>query len=197
MIVSRRAIERGPAPLVPRAGPAQHGRVNILLVALFATGVGFLLMLLAGRGRRPEGGAGQSEGEADDLSWVRGHGTDGLHRLLAALLREMGFEVERREPGGGSADFHAVDPTPIRGGRVYVHGVVARPGVPVDAAEVRALAEAVRAEALGKALFVTLGRFTDEARQAAQGCPLELIDGTALAALVKKHLPQVHATRTL
>jgi Restriction endonuclease len=46
-------------------------------------------------------------------------------------------------------------------------------------------------------VLVSLGRFSDDAREAARDAPVDLIDGDDLAALVKKHLPQAWATRTV
>ncbi len=78
-----------------------------------------------------------------------------------------------------------------------MHGFLAEPGARIDGDEVRALADAARNESAGKAVLVTLGGFSDDAREAAKDQPLELVDGGALAELVKKHLPQVHATKTV
>ena len=43
-------------------------------------------------------------------------------------------------------DLYANDPTPIRGGRLYVHGLLGQPGVPTDADEVRNMIDTARAE---------------------------------------------------
>jgi restriction system protein len=106
--------------------------------------------------------------------------------------------VERADrAAGGGVDLLAVDARPIRGGRVWVHGAWRAPGDAVDGAAVRALLDAARGEAAGKAVLVTLGRFTAEAREAARDAPVELVDGSELAALVKRHLPQAWATREI
>ena len=47
----------------------------------------------------------------------------------------------------------------------------------------------------GKALVATGGGFSPEARAAAEGAPLELLDGATLLSLVKKHLPPVAVAR--
>jgi hypothetical protein len=47
----------------------------------------------------------------------------------------------------------------------------------------------------GKALVATGGGFSPEARAAAEGAPLELLDGASLLSLVKKHLPPVAVAR--
>jgi hypothetical protein len=68
-------------------------------------------------------------------------------------------------------------------------------GTPLGDDEVRNLIETARAELMGKGVLVTLGDFTGEARDAARGNPVDLIDGKSLAGLMKKHLPQAYATR--
>jgi restriction system protein len=173
--------------------------MSIVIVAFGATVVGFLMMLLIGRGQpvSPAAPEGAPLDGSTDLAWVRGYGVEGFQKMLLRLFSEMGFEPERSELGRGTVDFWAVDPTPIRGGRIYVHGVFADPGVPVDAEYVISLVDTARGEYAGKAVLVTLGRFSDEARDTAKDNPIDLLDGDELAALVKKHLPQAYATRSL
>lgn len=173
-------------------------RVNVLLLVAGAAALGFLLILLIGRGQRisPASAANAPMDEGTDLAWVRAHGVEGFERLLLRLFEEMGFQPGESERTEGTVAFHALDPTPIRGGRIYVHGILAAPGEHVDGDEVRAFADAARAEAVAKAVLVTLGRFSEDARECARDQPMDLVDGAALAELVRKHLPQVHATRT-
>src|SRR5436305_9317989 len=172
--------------------------MGILVVAAVATGVGFLLILLMGKGEpvspaSPENLAAEGAGQ---MSWVRGYGVEGFQRLLLTLFTEMGFHPERSERGSASVDLFANDPTPIRGGRLYVHGLFADQG-PTDADEVRNTIESARAEFVGKGVLVTLGTFTTDAHDAARGNPIDLIDGDALARLVRKHLPQAFAQRKI
>lgn len=173
--------------------------MGILIVAAVATAVGFLLILLIGRNQPVSPAAPENLGREDGgpLEWVRAYGVEGFQRLLLTLFTEMGFHAERSERGAATVDLFANDPTPIRGGRIWVHGVLPPAGAPVDGDEVRNLVEAARAESVGKGLLVTLGRFTSGARHEAQGHPVELIDGDDLGRLVKKHLPQAYATRTV
>lgn len=172
--------------------------MNVIWVVAAAAALGILVALLAGRGQRtsPASAAGTPPDETEGLGWVRAHGVAGFERLLLRLFEEMGFQPGPSERTELTVDFFAVDPTPIRGGRVYVHGVFAPAGVPVDGDEVRALADATRAELSGKAVLVTLGRFSPDAHEAARDQPMDLVDGEALAELVRRHLPQAHATRT-
>ena len=173
--------------------------MGILIVAVIATALGFVLILLIGRNQPISPAAPQFanlEG-IPDLAWVRGFGAEGFQRLLLTLFSEMGFNPERSERSETSVDLYAVDPTPIRGGRVYVHGVLGTPGVALDADEVRNLLETARAELVAKGVLVTLGRISTDARDTARGNPVDLLDGDELGKLVKKHLPQAYATRKI
>lgn len=173
--------------------------MSIVLVVVAATIVGFFLILLAGSGKLVSPSAPSlalGDGTAD-LAWVRGYGVEGFERMLVSLFGEMGFESERSDRGQGTVDFYAVDPTPIRGGRIYVRGVFDQEHTPLDAEEVLMLIDTARAESVSKAVLVTLGRFSDEAKDTAKDNPVDLVDGAALATLVKKHLPQAYATRTV
>src|SRR5438270_7672387 len=143
--------------------------MGILVVAVLATLLGFALILLVGRGQPASPAAPQNVGRGDstDTAWVRRYGSEGLQRLLVTLFTEMGFNPERSERGTASVDLFANDPTPIRGGRVYVHGVLG--AAPVDADEVRNTIESARGEFVGKGVLITLGTFTSDAREAARG----------------------------
>lgn len=170
--------------------------MGILLVAALATLAGFVLILLIGRNQPVSPASPQFAGKepATDLAWVRGFGVEGYQRLLLTLFAEMGFQAERSERGAGTVDLLAVDPTPIRGGRIYVRGLLGAPGASVDADEVRNLLDTARAELAGKGVLVTLGRISPDARDTARGNPVDLLDGEELSRLVKKHLPQAYAT---
>ncbi|HET9595912.1 MAG TPA: restriction endonuclease [Anaeromyxobacteraceae bacterium] len=170
--------------------------MNIVIIAFVATLVGFGLIMLAGAGRHTSPAAAESAGAAE-LGWVKDGGVERFEKMLVRLFGEMGFTAEPGDRGQGTIDFYATDPTPIRGGRIYVRGVLPATAVPVDADEVLTLIDTARAESVGKAVLVTLGRFSEEARDTAKGNPVDLVDGDALAALVKKHLPQAYATKTV
>src|SRR5438132_1877092 len=173
--------------------------MGILLVAAVATGVGFLLILLIGRNQPVSPAAVDRPGGAleSEVDWVRGFGIEGFQRLLLTLFTEMGFHAERSERGSSTVDLYANDPTPIRGGRLYVHGLLGEPGVPTDADEVRNMIDTARAEFVGKGVLITLGTFTSDARDAARGNPIDLVDGDELGRLVRKHMPQAFAQRKI
>jgi restriction endonuclease Mrr len=170
--------------------------MGILIVAVLATLVGFALIFLIGRGQPVSPAAPENLGRGDstETAWVRKYGAEGLQRLLVTLFTEMGFQPERSERGSASVDLFANDPTPIKGGRIYVHGVLGQDG-PVEGDEVRNLIDTARAEYVGKGVLVTLGRFSTDARDTAKGNPVDLLDGDDLARLMRKHLPQAFATR--
>src|SRR5256885_925664 len=114
--------------------------MGILVVAVLATLLGFALILLIGRGQPVSPAARETLGRGDstDTAWVRRYGSEGLQRLLVTLFTEMGFHPERCERGTASVDLFANDPTPIKGGRIYVHGVLGAEG-PVEGDEGRHL----------------------------------------------------------
>src|SRR5256885_9075630 len=173
--------------------------MGILIVAVVATAVGFLLIFLIGGGQpvspaAPENLAGDGLGA---MAWVRGFGVEGFQRLLLTLFTEMGFNPERSERGTGTVDLFANDPTPIRGGRLYVHGLLGQPGVPTDADELRNMIDTARAEFVGKGVLVTLGTLTSDARDASKGNPIDLLDGDELGRLVRQHMPQAFAQREI
>jgi restriction endonuclease Mrr len=169
--------------------------MGILIVAAVATAIGFLLILLIGKGQpiSPASPANLAREGHGEMAWVRAYGIEGMQRLLLTLFTEMGFNAERSERGAASVDLFANDPTPIRGGRVYVHAVL--DAEPVDADEVRNTIDSARAEFVGKGVLVTLGTFTSDARDAARGNPVDLVDGDDLGLLMRKHMPQAFAQR--
>lgn len=178
--------------------------VDLLVLVAVAVGLGFVVLALAGAKRPPAGdpapgdGAGGPDAErgvAPELAWLAPHGAAGLERLLLALFAELGFEPGTPARREDAVEFEAVNPAPIKGGRLRVLGLAG--GGEVDADAVRALLDAARADGAGKAVLVTAGRFAEDARAAAQDAPIDLVDGAALAALVRKHLPQAWATRTI
>ena len=177
----------------------QHQPVSVLVLVAAATAIGFLVILLAGRGQRvsPAAPGEAAQAASAELAWVRPLGSQGFQRLLVALFGEMGFEAEPCEPDLQTVEFFAVNPAPIRGGRILVQGLLSGAGDAVDGDAVRMLLDTARAESVGKSVLVTLGRFSKDARDVARENPVDLLDGDELAALVKKHLPQAYATRTL
>jgi restriction endonuclease Mrr len=85
------------------------------------------------------------------------------------------------------------DPRPITGGRLLVRASPATAGGQVDAAEVLAFAENVRADTGAlKGIDIAVAGFTDEAYAAVGATPalIELIDGSRLIDLVREYVPE-------
>ncbi|MHB8872997.1 MAG: restriction endonuclease [Myxococcaceae bacterium] len=154
---------------------------------VFGFGLLLLISLTSPRMRSPsvEAAGGAAGG------FIAALGADELGRLLTALLEQLGFEDEDLRVSKGMVDILAVSHAPVTGGRLYVRGVPTRGEV--GAEEVRSALEAAGGEAAGRALVATGGTFSAEARAAAEGGPVELLDGAALLALVTKHLPAMAA----
>jgi hypothetical protein len=175
--------------------------VGIVIIGVVALVLGFLVILFISlTSPRPdqaaEGSRGPMEGEAPHAWIARLNATD-LGRLLTELFSELKFEIEDSRVSDGVVDLFAVNPTPITGGRVYIRGV-SRPALGiVGEDEVRVALDTARAEMAGKALVATGGTFSPEAKAAAEGAPLELLDGATLMALIKKHLPPVAVARRI
>lgn len=166
----------------------------ILLIGVGGLVMGFLVIIfLSVATPRPEG-VGPS---ADDAStgWIAQLDASALGRLLGMLFAELKFEVEDSRVSDGTVDLFAKNPTPITGGRVYIRGVAHPPLGVVGEEEVRVALDTARAEMVGKALVATGGVFSPEAKSAAEGAPIELLDGAALMALIKKHLPPIAVAR--
>ncbi len=169
-----------------------------LLVGIGSLLLGFLLILLISlTAPRPEevpASAGEESGEVPH-GWLQRLDAHDLGRLLGLLFTELKFDVEDARTSDNVVDLFAVNKTPITGGRVYIRGVAHPPLGVVGEDEVRIALDTARAEMAGKALVATGGVFSPEAKAAAEGAPLELIDGAALFGLIKKHLPPVAVAR--
>jgi restriction system protein len=109
-----------------------------------------------------------------------------FEQLVAELLRRMNFRVlSVGGSGDGGVDCEAYDDRPIVGGRVVVQ--VKRYASTVSPGIVRELFGTVVAEGATKGVLVTTSGFGPEAREFAQGKPLELIDGVQLSALLRQY----------
>jgi len=166
--------------------------VSIILMAGVSLLVGFALIALISRTAPPKHSA-----DLPGESWVSRMSPQDFSRLLSMLFAEMKFDIETSNLRGGDVDLFAVNPAPITGARIYVRGVFHPPLGMVGEDEVRIALETSRAEMAGKAVVVTPGGFTPDARASARGAPVDLLDGPALLNLVKKHLPQVFAQQHL
>ena len=167
--------------------------MSIILTALVALFVGFILIAFIGR-TAPAAALGA---DAAPENWIARMPPEDFGRLLELLFVEMKFEIESTNRRGGDVDLFAVNRTPITGARIYVRGVFHPPLGMVGEEEVRIAVDTARAEMAGKAVVVTPGAFTPDARASALGSPVDLLDGAALLVLVKKQLPQAFAERSI
>lgn len=167
--------------------------MQIVLLAGVSLAVGFLLIALISR----TAPAATASADAGGDNWVSRISPQDFARLLSMLFTEMKFDIETSNLRAGDVDLFAVNPAPITGARIYVRGVFHPPLGLVGEDEVRIALDTARAEMAAKAVVVTPGAFTSDARASAQGAPIDLLDGPSLLGLVKKHLPQVFAQQHL
>ncbi|WP_203622363.1 restriction endonuclease, partial [Streptomyces sp. SID8499] len=109
-----------------------------------------------------------------------------FENLVADLFRAMGMQaVTTRRSGDGGVDVDALDPTPIRGGKIVVQVKRYRNTVPPTA--VRDLYGTVQDTGANKGVLVTTSKFGPGSHTFAGGKPLELISGTELVDLLHRH----------
>ncbi|MER8158876.1 restriction endonuclease [Streptomyces sp. NPDC094472] len=106
--------------------------------------------------------------------------------LVANLFRAMGMQaVTTQRSNDGGVDVDALDPTPIRGGKIVVQVKRYRNTVPPTA--VRDLYGTVQGAGANKGVLVTTSKFGPGSHTFANGKPLELISGTELVDLLHRH----------
>ncbi|MFI6347875.1 restriction endonuclease [Streptomyces sp. NPDC050560] len=106
--------------------------------------------------------------------------------LVAGLFRAMGMQaVTTQRSHDGGVDVDALDPTPIRGGKIVVQVKRYRNTVPPTA--VRDLYGTVQDAGANKGVLVTTSRFGPGSHAFANGKPLELISGPELVDLLHRH----------
>lgn len=122
-------------------------------------------------------------GETDALSGVD------FEKVVAALLRKMGFQTELTEiTGDGGIDIIATLDRPLIGGRYLIQCKRFAPDNLVGAAAVRDFYGAVTADRLAvKGILITTSSFTSQALTFVEQLPLELIGGQQLRALLAQH----------
>lgn len=131
-------------------------------------------------------GSGEAAHDLMQLSGVE------FERVIANLLRAMGFRAElARASGDGGIDIVAVLDRPLIGGRYLIQCKRFTEDTPVSAPVVREFYGAFQADRSAvKAILITTSDFTAQARQFAEGLPIELISGEKLKDLLSKS-PQV------
>ncbi|WP_399888009.1 restriction endonuclease [Streptomyces sp. BBFR51] len=106
--------------------------------------------------------------------------------LVAELFEAMGMRaVTTQRSNDGGVDVRALDPTPIRGGQIVVQVKRYRNTVPPTA--VRDLYGTVQDAGANKGVLVTTSGFGPGSHTFANGKPLELIAGTELVDLLRRH----------
>ncbi|WP_432187542.1 restriction endonuclease [Streptomyces sp. Tue6028] len=106
--------------------------------------------------------------------------------LVADLFRAMGMQaVTTQRSNDGGVDVDALDPTPIRGGKIVVQVKRYRNTVPPTA--VRDLYGTVQDVGANKGVLVTTSGFGPGSHTFARGKPLELISGGELVDLLHRH----------
>ncbi|MER5564594.1 restriction endonuclease [Streptomyces goshikiensis] len=143
-------------------------------------------------GRRPDevgGGVvshGGHAGDADDEPDLFAMDPIDFENLVAELFRAMGMEaVTTQRSGDGGVDVEALDPAPIRGGRIVVQVKRYRNTVPPTA--VRDLYGTVQDKGANKGVLVTTASFGPGSYTFANGKPLELVPGADLVELLHQY----------
>ncbi|WP_404197904.1 restriction endonuclease [Streptomyces tauricus] len=109
-----------------------------------------------------------------------------FENLVAELFRAMGMQaVTTQRSGDGGVDVDALDPAPIRGGKIVVQVKRYRNTVPPTA--VRDLYGTVQDAGANKGVLVTTSRFGPGSHTFANGKPLELVSGPQLVDLLHRH----------
>ncbi|WP_199833313.1 MULTISPECIES: restriction endonuclease [Streptomyces] len=109
-----------------------------------------------------------------------------FENLVADLFRAMGMQaVTTQRSNDGGVDVDALDPTPVRGGKIVVQVKRYRATVPPTA--VRDLDGTVQGAGANKGVLVTTSRFGPGSHTFANGKPLELIPGPELVDLLHRH----------
>jgi hypothetical protein len=162
--------------------------VSSLVLAVVIVVALFLFLALFARGGPTET---IRAGTDPETAGLRNLSLAELGSIVARLFGELGFNVVRTEDKPDRVDLTVVDPTPVTGQSFYIRCLAIPEAGAVQSAEVQAALDTAKGENLAKAIVVTPGRFSDEARLVSQSSTLELIDGPALAQLLRKHLPDV------
>ncbi|MGW2912842.1 restriction endonuclease [Streptomyces asoensis] len=109
-----------------------------------------------------------------------------FENLVADLFRAMGMQaVTTQRSNDGGVDVDALDPAPIRGGKIVVQVKRYRNTVPPTA--VRDLYGTVQDTGANKGVLVTTSGFGPGSHTFANGKPLELVPGTELVDLLHRH----------
>lgn len=193
--------------------PSNGRRANIFLATVMAarsTFSGLNLEQVSAAGCLVDGLRGQLSPRPDQYAAVRpgrvpddvgsgvtSHGGDEepdlfemdpieFESLVADLFRAMGMQaVMTQRSNDGGVDVDALDPAPIRGGRIVVQ--VKRYRANVSPTAVRDLYGTVQHAGANKGVLVTTSGFGPGSHDFANGKPLELVSGSELVDLLHRH----------
>jgi len=118
-----------------------------------------------------------------DLKWVQSLSWQNFEKQLASVYRQNGYQVE--ETGGGEPD-GGIDLKLFKDGRYTVVQCKHWKTWKVKVNPVRELYGVMAAERAHAAIFVASGEYTQDAREFAQGKPIELIDRAGFLALARQ-----------
>ena len=124
--------------------------------------------------------------------WVAHLSTGELAEHCLQLLSRMGYSMLAQTVEGDRAELTATDHTPVRSHRILMRAFAHNAG-PVTATLLEETVAHARAEGVNKALVVGVNGFTREAQRLGESLPLELLDGSALADLSRRHMPELEA----
>jgi hypothetical protein len=163
--------------------------VGSLLIAVVGVVGIFLYLALFARGGPTETIA--VHGIAPESAGVAKLTLPELGSVVSRLFDELGFVTLAQNLYPNRCYLTMMDPTPVTGQKVYVRCLLTPEAGAVQSAEVQAALDMARGDNLHKAMVVTPGIFSDEAQLVSHGASLELINGDALAKLIRQHLPDV------
>ncbi len=163
--------------------------MDTLLLAGFVIIALFVLLALFARGGATE--PLTPKGLPPEAAGIAKLALPELASVTSRLFNELGFTKVSEDDFPDRCDLVMEDPTPITGQKVYIRAVLTPESGAVESAEVQAALDTARGENLSKAILVTTGPFSDEARLVSKETSLELIDGAALAQMIRAHLPDV------
>ena len=163
--------------------------MSSVLLAGFIVLVLFLLLAFFARGGPTE--TIHPKGLSPEAAGIAKLTLAELGSITSRIFNELGFTTVSQSILHDRCDLIVEDPTPLTGQRAYIRCVLTPEAGAVQSVEVQAALDTARGEQLAKAVVVTTGPFSDEARLVSKDAALELIDGAALAELIRAHLPDV------
>lgn len=162
----------------------ERARVEVLILALVATLIGFLLIASIRKppAYLPMRGPGHPDIDAAHAAQLGPITVPEFESMLVRLVTEfIGLEIVGIDrTAANEVEIRARDPKPVVGGLYVVHGVLRRLDDLVGPEQVMALKDVVKEEGAIKGFLVTNGLFAAPAAQMLDAQKLELINGPTL-----------------